>query len=275
MSTGFNTVIRHGYHQTAPLRCGDRLLSTASPREHGFTPQYALVYLSTGSATYSDPVHREVMLKSGDAFQRFPEVVHNVSYSAGTATHYMAVPSEVFQLMKGQGLRTLQHPLIRLGTQHRFLARHAQLARELRNCSPQRLIVCLTHMQQFLVDVHVHALTREVSPSAARRIEEACKLLSTDFSAPVSMPDIASKVGLGYSNFRRMFQQTTGLAPGDYRVRRRIEHAQELLLGGLSAKEVAARLGYSDIYAFSTQFKKFTGLSPRQYCRDERDRMVS
>jgi len=33
VSTHFNTVTRHAYHQTTPLRCGDRFLSAASPQQ--------------------------------------------------------------------------------------------------------------------------------------------------------------------------------------------------------------------------------------------------
>jgi AraC-like DNA-binding protein len=268
MPRKLSTVIRHGrYHADAPLRCGDQVIASSST-QYGLTPQYALVYLSSGRAVYSDRTHRAVTIGTGDAFQRLPERVHEVSYSPGTMLHFLAVPSAVFRLMKMMDLRTLDHPLLRLGTRHHFLTRHGQLTRELRESPPQRLIVCLTHMQQLLVDMHIHAALREVSPGAARRIEEACLLLASNLSEPVSVPDVAAKVGLGYSNFRRMFKSSTGVSPAEYRVRRRIERAQELLMEGLSAKAISANLGYSDLFAFSAQFKKFTGLSPRQYCKN-------
>lgn len=41
-----------------------------------------------------------------------------------------------------------------------------------------------------------------------------------------------------------------------------------MLLSGHSVKETAAILDYSDPFLFSRKFRKATGVSPREYCRN-------
>jgi AraC family transcriptional regulator len=52
---------------------------------------------------------------------------------------------------------------------------------------------------------------------------------------------------------------------------RRVERAKRLLQGGdLSLAEVAADAGFTDQSKFSHHFKRFVGISPRQFCRSAR-----
>jgi AraC family transcriptional regulator len=69
--------------------------------------------------------------------------------------------------------------------------------------------------------------------------------------------------GQTYSQFRAAFRDATGLAPYQYRLQARINHAKDLLRGtDLLAKEIAATCGFSDPYQFSRQFRHKTGFSP-------------
>jgi len=262
------SIIRNAYHASDPLRCGERHYPRAQV-ENGFTPQYALVYLSSGALIYSDPEHAGIEVQTGDAFQRFPERPHRLQISAGTRSHYIAVPAAVLELMRSLGVRSADNARLRIGVQSWILQRHRQVLHELRRSPPQRLMGVLCRMQQLLVDLHLHAASREVAPGAVRRIDEACALLSQDPNERSPLSTVATRVGLSYANFRKLFRTVTGLAPGDYRIRRRIDRAQELLLQGCSPTEVARALGYPDLFTFSAQFKRCCGLSPRRFARTQ------
>jgi transcriptional regulator GlxA family with amidase domain len=48
---------------------------------------------------------------------------------------------------------------------------------------------------------------------------------------PVSLADVASSAGLTRMHFAAQFRAATGLRPHEYLLRRRIERAQEMILG--------------------------------------------
>ena len=60
-----------------------------------------------------------------------------------------------------------------------------------------------------------------------------------------------------------------GLTPMDYLVNKRIDEAKVLLEdGSLKIKDIARVVGYEDSLYFSKVFKKFTGVSPKEYKGD-------
>jgi AraC-like DNA-binding protein len=204
-------------------------------------------------------------LGTGDAFQRFPDQAHWVEFQAGSMSHYMAVPAEVFSMMQALGFSTVQNPVLHIGTRHRFLRRHAGLMTALREAPPHRLMQEVTRLQSLMVEMHLHALQRGGAQAMPAWVEQANLILSSDLDRRMDMPSVARELGVGYSLFRKTFKEATGMAPNDYRVRRRIERAQEMVLQGRPAVDIAERLGYNDLFAFSAQFKKLVGLSPRHY----------
>lgn len=65
------------------------------------------------------------------------------------------------------------------------------------------------------------------------------------------------------------------MTPMQYREAVRMHWAKQLLGSELfSISEIAARLGYYDIYHFSKKFKLHTGYSPRQYMKRHMDTHV-
>lgn len=259
--------VRHGrYHADQPVRCGTRVYSE-HVSERGLTPQFALVYLSRGKGRFCVDGANWQRLATGDAFHRFPDQAHRVEYEAGTTTNYLAVPSEVLTIMRSLGFPTALRSVIHLGTRHQFLRRHAELTVALRDAPPHRLMQVFTGLQALMVEMHLHAMRQGGTRGMPDWIEQACLMLSSDLHLRMDMPTVARELGVGYSLFRKTFKQALGLAPNDYRVRCRIERAQEMILQGRPAIEIAGRLGYHDLFAFSAQFKKIVGLAPRHYQR--------
>jgi len=65
--------------------------------------------------------------------------------------------------------------------------------------------------------------------------------------------------------FRRAFSEKIGMTPQKFRDLKRMEFAISRLDVGLSVKEVAAELGYSDPYFFSRMFKRHIGAPPSSF----------
>ncbi len=72
-------------------------------------------------------------------------------------------------------------------------------------------------------------------------------------------------------HLNRCFVQETGLAPGSYLNRYRIQKARCLLLEqDLSITEVMGSVGFSDSSYFTRVFRREVGMSPSEYQRGKR-----
>jgi AraC-like DNA-binding protein len=76
---------------------------------------------------------------------------------------------------------------------------------------------------------------------------------------------------VGYSWFRKIFKNYTGMAPGQYLIQLKIEKSKELLCDtSKSIKEIAYELKFDNNFYFSKQFKEKTGLTPAQFRKKSR-----
>jgi AraC-like DNA-binding protein len=77
---------------------------------------------------------------------------------------------------------------------------------------------------------------------------------------------LARRFGMGLSTLRRRFRKSTGLSLHQWVVQMRMAEAQTLLADSdLSIKNIAAELGYDNVYFFSRQFHECCGASPTAY----------
>lgn len=84
----------------------------------------------------------------------------------------------------------------------------------------------------------------------------------------ISPAGLARLAGLSPDYFTRMFRLSFGIAPRGWLLKQRLHHAAGLLCEpGWRISEVAARMGYPDLYLFSRQFKKEFEVSPGAWKR--------
>ncbi len=78
---------------------------------------------------------------------------------------------------------------------------------------------------------------------------------------------MAAVARLNSCHFARQFKAATGLPPHQYVIMRRVERAKQFLQAGtdLSLAEISAHAGFSDQSQFCHHFKRFVGVTPRQF----------
>ncbi len=112
-----------------------------------------------------------------------------------------------------------------------------------------------------------HLARTRVGSVAAPRVPENLlavrRFIGTAPSAPVTLTDLAAMAGMSVPHFSAMFRKTFGLPPMECLIRHRLHHAARLLDNrNLTISEIAAEVGYGDIFHFSKMFKKHFGVSP-------------
>jgi len=89
--------------------------------------------------------------------------------------------------------------------------------------------------------------------------------LESEFSGKNS-DYIARELGQDYQGLSALFSSMESLTIEQYIILQRTERAKELLkYGEFTLSEISFRLGYSSVQHLSNQFKKVTGLTPRQF----------
>lgn len=85
------------------------------------------------------------------------------------------------------------------------------------------------------------------------------------------LSSLSGKFGYSYGYLARKFTFVTGESLQKYYSRRRFEQACKFLRQGVNVTDVAERMGYASIHAFSSAFKKRMGISPSQYQQKKQD----
>lgn len=99
---------------------------------------------------------------------------------------------------------------------------------------------------------------------------QAADRLAADLAGRVDLAELADQVGTSYDGFRRGFRRRFGAAPLAYRNARRLESAAALLrLTDLPLHGIAERLGFTDEFYLSRQFRRRYGMPPRDYRREQ------
>lgn len=91
------------------------------------------------------------------------------------------------------------------------------------------------------------------------------EFLENDLERKITIAELMRHTGLSKSGITALMRKHLDITPMRYRMNRKMERAIYLLQTGLSIKEISQRLGYSNQFHFSSDFRKFTSSAPRDY----------
>jgi AraC-like DNA-binding protein len=107
---------------------------------------------------------------------------------------------------------------------------------------------------------------REVAALPGWRMNRVTEYIDAHLSDPITLFDMAESAGLTRMHFAAQFRRATGLRPHEYLLRRRIEHAQRLLIDPQqNIMDVALHCGFRSQAHFTTVFKRFVGETPHSW----------
>lgn len=103
-----------------------------------------------------------------------------------------------------------------------------------------------------------------------KRFEKVLTYIQDHIDHPMTIGQLAKIATLNPTYFSNLFSELIGISPLQYITKRRIEKAQELLLGtDETLYGIAHQIGLNDEYYFSRLFKKHVGISPDHYRKQE------
>lgn len=114
-------------------------------------------------------------------------------------------------------------------------------------------------------DLATPGLSHATPPATYARVARVVERLQRDYAEPLHIGELAREAGLSIAQLERHVTQLYRVTPRQLLARARLDAALALLAGGQSIAAIAHACGYADHSAFARQFRRSTGLSPRDW----------
>jgi AraC family transcriptional regulator len=97
------------------------------------------------------------------------------------------------------------------------------------------------------------------------QLQQALDYIHTHLDRDLSLVELASVVNISPTYFASLFKRTIGISPHQYVIRRRVERAKLMLSKtDIAIADIALQVGFSSQSHLTQQFKRFTGVTPKQ-----------
>lgn len=124
----------------------------------------------------------------------------------------------------------------------------------------------LCYKLQETIDVFTDCMFNYIPSKGNEIIKKAIRYISQNFSRSLTLDEVADHVHLNSAYFSTLFKQSTGSSFKEYLNMVRIEESKRLLANtDYSIIDISLATGFEDQSYFSKVFKKYTGLTPKQY----------
>lgn len=97
------------------------------------------------------------------------------------------------------------------------------------------------------------------------RLENIIKYINKNFYKNINIDILANDFYMSKSSLIRLFKENIGLPPGQFIKYVKVIKGRDLLMLGLTIKEVSSKVGYKDESSFIKNFKEIIGETPKQY----------
>ncbi len=121
----------------------------------------------------------------------------------------------------------------------------------------------------FLLEQLIEEYTEQEVPAGnteqSTEARAICEFLENHYMENITLDDLCKLTGLSKYYLLRSFTKQKGISPYSYLETIRIDKAKKMLEQGVLPIDVAILTGFTDQSHFSNFFKKFIGLTPKQY----------
>jgi AraC family transcriptional regulator, arabinose operon regulatory protein len=249
------------------LICGFDADPHEPPRKQlPYCPQFSFSYVFAGSGRLTGESGKVFEVQPGSLVLRFPNRRQDLVFGKQVryAKAYVCIDPVITDAFLRFRIVDPTRPVLQLAEDDGILERWRRLWNTYEQATHESFIDAFVETQRLLALLLRWGHEQLRGTEGVTWLSRACRLLASRLDERLPMADVAREVGVDYHTFRRTFASHMGMAPGEYRIHRRIDKACSLL-ATRNISETGYRLGYATPYAFSAQFKKYVGQSPREY----------
>ena len=239
--------------------------------EHGrVLNEYQLLYITDGDGifSYGDP-KQSCLITEGKMFFLMPGVWHSYKplANSGWNEYWIGFKGEIINKIVKEGFFLNQAPVFNIGLNERIVDlynKSIEIANEERAGFQHALAGIVMHILGLMYYRHK---TRDfVDEDLIKKINKSKVIMRESIFEKITAEDIAKRINISYSGFRKAFKEYVGTSPSKYMLELKLNEAKLLLsTTPQSVKQISFALNFDNQDYFATFFKKRTGLTPIEY----------
>lgn len=253
-----------------------RYPSSEHPDQYNFKPQtgrilneYQLVYITKGSGYFSSQSCKLRKIQGGTMILLFPGEWHSYypDKETGWDEYWVGFRGSYMDKQVEKGFFSKKEPLLPI----RLSATIVGLYEDILSIALQEK----SGYQQMISSIVLHILgaiyykeknNQFNNTKVVDKINQARIIIKESLETSLTPEGLAVQLGLGYSWFRRIFKEYTGVSPARYQQQQRMLRAKEYLADTkMNISEIAYRLGFDNAGHFATFFKRKEGITPSEF----------
>ena len=231
--------------------------------------EYQLVYITKGRGLFSSDSTPERQVCKGRLMVLFPGQWHTYHpyQQRGWNELYIGFQGPVIDVMLKGCVLSIYNQVLEVGLNEELVtlfSRALEIAEADKISSQQYLSGIVLHMIGMILSISKNKIF-EVG-DVDQKIEQAKIIMNENVFKDIDPEELAMKLNISYSWFRKVFKDYTGYAPAKYFQELKLRKAKQLLVGtSQSVKEISFMLDYKSTEHFFSLFKKRTGFTPLEY----------
>jgi len=227
--------------------------------------EYQVNYITSGAGVFETRkgVYR---VQPGTILLLFPGIWHRYrpDFKIGWTEHFVGFNGVFTNRIFKHELLSKNNPVLRIGFQEVLLQEFMSLVSLVDEEKPGYQQIGagkLLHIFGSIVSIIKNS--EFASKDIERTIRKANLYMRDNLNRNINMEELAGKLGVSYSTFRRMYKKYTGMPPNQYHLRLRLQKSKEMILfSNKSIKAIAYEVGFESIHYFSRLYKKKEGIAP-------------
>ncbi|MFW5700581.1 MAG: helix-turn-helix domain-containing protein [Cyclobacteriaceae bacterium] len=234
--------------------------------------EFQINYIIDGEGEFESKHAGYHTISSGTIILLFPSEWHRYrpKKETGWNEYWIGYEGKFMHELMQKGWLDIHAPIMKVGPSEELFSLYQKLIMYAREEQPGSQMIMAGILIQILglsrQLVKIKTLNGKLN--LEQLIKKAKMLLMENHRDPLSPENVAQKLDIGYSRFRKAFKDYTGIAPGQYQMQQRIIKAKEMLLYDQhDIKEIAMEVGFDSNVHFTRIFKEKTGTTPGRFRR--------
>ncbi|MEG0806759.1 MAG: AraC family transcriptional regulator [Alistipes sp.] len=232
---------------------------------------YQLLYITSGRGSFYGAEHERIAIGAGDMILLRPHQWHSYVPDPETGWH------EYWIGFRGANIDNRfrndffdeSREVYRVGVREEITSLYDKAIEvaESERASYQQYLAGIANLLLGMT-MYYHSNDHFVSLDMVERIDRARHIMREERCGNVTPEEVAQRVNMSYSWFRKMFRDYTNISPARYMQELRLQEACTLLSSAsMSIKEIAFHLNYGDASYFSNMFRRHLRMTPLEYRR--------